>query len=90
MFAFSINVFLSPKGIVVGGASGLATALGTIFSLPVGMLIFAINLPLVIANAFVWGLRFTYRGTDGPGERCRRGAAAAQGTGLCAGEQRCR
>lgn len=61
LFAFSINVFLSPKGIVVGGASGLATALGTIFSLPVGMLIFAINLPLVIANAFVWGLRFTYR-----------------------------
>ena len=61
LFAFSINVFLSPKGIVVGGASGLATALGTIFSLPVGMLIFAINIPLVIANAFVWGLRFTYR-----------------------------
>ena len=61
LFAFAINVFLSPKGIVVGGASGLATALGTVFSLPVGMLILAINLPLVIANAFVWGLRFTYR-----------------------------
>ena len=61
LFAFSINVFLSPRGIVVGGASGLATALGSVLGLPVGMLILLINLPLVIANAFVWGLSFTYR-----------------------------
>lgn len=61
LFSFSINVFLSPRGIVVGGASGLATALGSVFDLPIGMLILLINLPLVIANAFVWGLSFTYR-----------------------------
>lgn len=61
LFAFSINVFLSPRGIVVGGASGLATALGSLFGLPIGVLILLINLPLVIANAFVWGLSFTYR-----------------------------
>lgn len=61
LYAFALNVFLVPRGIVVGGASGLATALGTLFSLPVGMLILLINVPLVIANAFAYGLRFTYR-----------------------------
>ena len=61
LYAFSLNVFLVPKEIVVGGASGLATALGILFSLPVGMLILIINVPLVIANAIVYGVRFTYR-----------------------------
>ena len=61
LYAFSLNVFLVPRGIVVGGASGLATALGIVFSLPVGLLIMLINIPLVIANAVVYGLRFTYR-----------------------------
>ena len=61
LYAFSLNVFLVPRGIVVGGASGLATALGILFSLPVGILIMLINIPLVIANAVVYGLRFTYR-----------------------------
>ncbi len=61
LYAFSLNVFLMPREIVVGGASGLATALGILFSLPVGMLILLINIPLVIANAIVYGIRFTYR-----------------------------
>ncbi len=61
LYAFALNVFLVPRGIVVGGASGLATAVGTALSLPVGMLILLINIPLVIANAAVYGLRFTYR-----------------------------
>lgn len=61
LFAFSIDVFLAPSGIVVGGASGLATALSKITGLGVGLLILLINLPLVIANAFVWGISFTYR-----------------------------
>jgi len=54
-------VFLMPKGIIVGGASGVATTLNIMFGLPVGVMIFLINLPLVIANAFVFGLRFMYR-----------------------------
>ncbi len=61
LFAFSLNVFLTPKEIVVGGASGLATAFGIIFGVPTGLLILLINLPLVVANAFAYGLRFTYR-----------------------------
>ena len=61
LYAFSLNVFLVPRGIVVGGASGLATAIGTLLSFPVGLLILIINVPLVIANAVVYGIRFTYR-----------------------------
>ena len=44
LYAFSLNVFLVPRGIVVGGASGLATAIGTLLSFPVGLLILIINI----------------------------------------------
>ncbi len=61
LYAFSLNVFLIPKGIVVGGASGIATAVGILSGISEGLLILLINLPLVIANAFAYGIRFTYR-----------------------------
>lgn len=61
LYAFALVVFLMPKGIIVGGASGIATTLNITLGLPVGMMIFLINLPLVIANAFVFGMKFMYR-----------------------------
>ena len=61
LYAFALVVFLMPKGIIVGGVSGVATTLNILFELPVGMMILLINLPLVIANAFVSGARFMYR-----------------------------
>lgn len=61
MFAAALNVFLLPKGITVGGVSGIATALNILFSLPVGVIMIALNLPLLIANAIVYGIKFIYR-----------------------------
>ena len=61
LFAFSLNVFLMPKGIILGGASGVATMLNILFSLPTGLVMFILNLPLIIANAIVFGVRFISR-----------------------------
>ena len=61
LFALSINVFLNPQRILVGGASGVAITLNAILSFPIGITMLLVNLPLVIANAIVYGARFTYR-----------------------------
>lgn len=61
LFAFAVNVFLTPKQILSGGATGVSITLNVLFSIPVGLMMLIINLPLVIANAFLYGMRFTYR-----------------------------
>jgi uncharacterized membrane-anchored protein YitT (DUF2179 family) len=50
--ALSYDLFLVPHKIVAGGAAGLALIFHYLFKLPVGTMIFVINIPL-----FVWGLR---------------------------------
>ena len=49
-FGVGINVFLLPRDINVGGASGLATLLHHFLPVPVGVMIFAINVPLLILS----------------------------------------
>ncbi len=52
LMALSYDLFLVPHKIAPGGAAGVATILHFLFKLPVGVVIFAVNIPL-----FVWGLK---------------------------------
>lgn len=50
--ALSYDLFLVPHKIAPGGAAGVATILHYLFKLPVGTMIFVVNIPL-----FAWGLK---------------------------------
>ncbi len=57
LFALSLAFFLTPSGIVVGGATGVSVTAHALFGLPVGIGIFLVNLPLVLINIRLSGLR---------------------------------
>lgn len=57
LFALSLAFFLTPSGIVVGGATGISVTAHELFGLPVGIGIFLVNLPLVLINIKLAGLR---------------------------------
>lgn len=57
LFALSLAFFLTPSGIVVGGATGISVTLHELISLPVGVGIFLVNLPLVLLNIKIAGFR---------------------------------
>ncbi len=46
LFGVAVNMFLLPQGIVTGGATGIATAAGKLWGLPVGLGIILVNLPI--------------------------------------------
>lgn len=50
IFALSVVIFTSPNNIAPGGMTGIATMLNYMFGLPIGTIIFLLNIPL-----FVWG-----------------------------------
>ena len=58
IFAASVNMFLLPAGIVQGGVTGIASALNIKFGTSVGLVIILINIPLIIASAWVNGFKF--------------------------------
>lgn len=58
LFAVSLDVFLLPKSIVIGGVTGISTIFNILFHTPVGLIILLINVPLVIVNAFFFGPKF--------------------------------
>lgn len=61
MYALSVNIFTAPNHIAPGGVTGLATVLNYLFSLPIGVMIWAMNLPLLITSWFRLGKDFTIR-----------------------------
>ncbi len=61
LYAFALDTFLLPREIVVGGASGIATVLNVLFGMPVGIMIFLINVPLLAASALRFGRGFVLR-----------------------------
>ena len=65
LFSCSINMFLLPGGVVNGGVSGIATALNLRFGVHIGLVMLLVNIPLVAANAFVYGPRFIARSVLG-------------------------
>ncbi len=57
IFAFSVNVFTAPSNIAPGGITGLATMLNYLTNLPIGLLIFILNIPLFIWGCIVSGIK---------------------------------
>ncbi len=50
VYALSVVIFTSPNNIAPGGLTGISTMLNFLFGLPIGVMIFVMNMPL-----FVWG-----------------------------------
>lgn len=62
IYAASVNVFSAPNNIAPGGVTGVATLLHYLFDfLPIGTMILALNLPLLIAARVRLGRGFTVR-----------------------------
>lgn len=57
-YALSLRAFLIPNGIVGGGVSGAASLLEMLFSLPAGLFIVLINLPILIFGFRLMGWKF--------------------------------
>ena len=51
--ALSLNIFLAPFDIAPGGISGLSIAINHLTNVPIGMLIFVLNIPI-----FLWGFKY--------------------------------
>ena len=61
LFAMSLNMFLLPAQIILGGMTGIATVINMLSGAPVGMMIILLNIPLLIANACFFGKNFLGR-----------------------------
>ncbi len=53
IYSVGLVAFISPNNIAPGGATGIAIIVSELTELPVGMLIAAINVPLIIAGFFL-------------------------------------
>ena len=60
-YALAVNVFTAPNQIAPGGVTGVATLLNYVFQVPIGIIIFLINIPLLIASWLKLGKGFTIR-----------------------------
>ena len=61
-YGSATSLFLAPASIVAGGVSGFAVMLNLLFdNLPVGMMIIALNIPILIAGLRMQGLKFILR-----------------------------
>lgn len=62
LFGISMNMFLAPGDVVMGGATGIATTVNYIFdSIPIGILILVINIPLLALNLHRLGVLETLK-----------------------------
>lgn len=61
LFSASVNMFIVPGKIILGGATGIASVIGSVFDLPVGVLIVAVNIPLVLINLKYYGIKFLFK-----------------------------
>lgn len=58
LFGVSMNMFLSPGNVVMGGITGIATTINFLYEkLPIGVLIIVLNIPLLLLNIKVNGFR---------------------------------
>ena len=48
VYAVSVNAFTSPNNIAPGGVTGVATMLNYLFSTPIGLVAFLINIPIIL------------------------------------------
>lgn len=58
VYSVAVLTFLSPNKISPGGVTGIATALNFLFSLPIGITVFIINIPILILGLVKFGKGF--------------------------------
>lgn len=58
IYAMSVVIFTSPNNIAPGGLTGISTMLNFLFSFPIGITIFVLNIPLFIWGAIENGIAF--------------------------------
>lgn len=61
LYSVAINCFLSRNNILNGGFTGIATILNFLFDLPIGTVIFIMNIPVFIIAYKKLGVRFVLR-----------------------------
>jgi len=61
LLSFGVVSFFIPNAIVTGGTSGMAILLHYLFALPTGLLMIAVNAPLLLIGAKYLGRHFTIR-----------------------------
>ena len=61
IYAIAVTVFLTPSSISPGGLTGIATILNELFSLPSGMLLFCLNVPIIVLGFLKLGGMFIVR-----------------------------
>ena len=67
LYAMSMNQFLIPGNIVLGGASGFSVALNDLTGFPVSLGILCFNLPFLLINIKLYGVRFCLKTVVGVG-----------------------
>ncbi|HMQ30755.1 MAG TPA: YitT family protein [Chloroflexaceae bacterium] len=65
LVALAVRVFLVPNNVVTGGLTGVAQLLSTLVGTPVGLVVLALNVPLLVVGwrrlgGFVFGARTLY------------------------------
>ena len=61
LFSLSVNMFSSPNNIVQGGLTGIGTIANYLFSLPIGTVVFVLNIPLFALALRSLRLKFVIR-----------------------------
>lgn len=58
LYAVAISLFLDPNRLAPGGVTGIAIIINFITSLPTGVLVLCINIPLMVIGIWKFGLKF--------------------------------
>lgn len=58
LYGVSVNMFTAPNGIVLGGFTGLGTIINYLFSVPIGTVVFLLNIPLFFVAFRKFGVQF--------------------------------
>ncbi len=61
LFAVSLDMFLLPAKIILGGFTGIATLLNLFFNFHIGAAIFILNIPFMLVNIKYYGIRFLFK-----------------------------
>ncbi|MHC1695810.1 MAG: YitT family protein [Eubacteriales bacterium] len=58
LYALSVNLFLDPGEIAVGGFTGISQILNRLFHTPIGIVIIVLNIPMILLCAKYFGIAF--------------------------------
>lgn len=58
VYSVAVLTFLSPNEITPGGVTGIAILMNYLFSFPVGLMVFIINIPILVGGFFKFGKVF--------------------------------